>query len=288
VKAKIAFVVLAAIVPFYQQRLDATLGEQRATEEALYVWSGSYVKRLSPGFENVMADIYWLRTVQYFGSQRAFAKDKRYDLVEPLTQITVALDYRFEIAYHYGAVFLAEPWPRGADKAERAVALLKQGADATGSWRLRQLEGYFTLVFLNDAPKAAEILLEASKLPGAAYWLKTLAADALSRAGDRELARRIWLSMSEQSEPGAIRANAEFNLQQLKALDERDALQEAVIAFEAETRRRPRSLRELSVVRAGKIPVVDPAGVPYEYDEASGLVSVSRKSSMWRRPIAHL
>lgn len=287
-KAKILLIVLAAIVPFCQRRIDATLGEHRATEEALYVWSGGYVKRLSPGFENVMADVYWLRTVQYFGGQRAFAKEKRYDLLEPLTQITVTLDPRFEIAYHLGAIFLAEPWPRGADKAEKGVALLKQGADATGSWRLRQLEGYFTLVFLHDARKASEILLEASKLPGAAYWLKTLAADTLTRAGDRELARRIWLSMYEQSEPGTIRANAEFNLQQLQALDDRDALQEAVIVFEKETHRRPRSLRELPRVRTGKLPVVDPAGVPYEYDETSGLVSVARKSTMWRRPLAHL
>jgi len=288
VKAKIALVALAAIVPFCQQRIDAALGEHRATEEALYIWSGSYVKRLSPGFENVMADLYWLRTVQYFGGQRVFAKEKRYDLLEPLTQITVTLDPRFEIAYQYGAIFLAEPWPRGADRAEKSVALLKQGAEATGSWRLRQLEGYFTLIFLHDARKAAEILLEASKMPGAAYWLKTLAADTLARAGDRELARRIWLNMYEQSDPGAIRANAEFNLKALQSLDDRDDLQEAVIAFEAETRRRPRSLRELPEVRTGKLRVMDPVGVPYEYDETSGLVSVSQKSSLWRRPREHL
>ena len=78
-------------------------------KQVLYVWSGSHVRRLSPGLENVLADVYWLRTVQYFGGQRAFATDKRFDLLAPLIDITTTLDPRFEMAYRYGAVFLAEP-----------------------------------------------------------------------------------------------------------------------------------------------------------------------------------
>jgi hypothetical protein len=287
-KQKLAIVLLAALVPISQRRVDRALGENRGAEEALYVWSGEFLKRLCPGFENLMADIYWLRTVQYFGGQRAFATHKRYDLLEPLTNITVTLDPRFEIAYQYGAIFLSEPHPTGAGQPEKGVALLKRGAAAAASWRLKQFEGYFTLAFLNDHRGAADILLEASAMPGAAYWLKTLAADVLSRAGDRQVARRIWQHMREQSEPGSIRANAELNLLHIDALDGRDNLQAEISAFRNRTGRLPRSLAELPPVAARKLPVKDPTGVVFEYDEASGTVSISKQSSLWRTPIEHL
>ena len=39
-----------------------------------------------------MGGIYWLRAVQYYGSQRAFATDKRFENLAPLIEITNALD----------------------------------------------------------------------------------------------------------------------------------------------------------------------------------------------------
>jgi hypothetical protein len=288
VKLKVALVLLALLVPLSQRRVDRALGERRAVEEALYIWSGEYLKRLCPGFENLMADVYWLRTVQYFGSQRAFATDKKYDLLEPLTNITVTLDPRFEIAYQYGAIFLSEPHPMGAGQPEKGVALLRRGAEASGSWRLKQFEGYFTLVFLQDSRRAAEILLEASRMPGAAYWLKNLAADVLTRSGDREVARRIWSHMHEQSQPGSIRENAVYNLMRLDAMDMRDALQHQVLVVLNRTGQLPRSLEEVPLVAARRLRTADPTGVPFEYDPKSGTVSLSKKSTLWRTPRAHL
>ena len=105
-----------------------------------------------PGFENVMADLYWLRTVQYFGGQRVFAREKRFDLLQPLVDITTTLDRKFEIAYRYGASFLAEPYPIGAGKPEEAVALLERGAaNLPRSWLLRQNLGFYAYFFLRDS-----------------------------------------------------------------------------------------------------------------------------------------
>ncbi len=60
-------------VPWSQARIDERLGSFRAQEEVLYLWSGEHVRRLFPGFEGLAADIYWLRTVQYFGGERVFS-----------------------------------------------------------------------------------------------------------------------------------------------------------------------------------------------------------------------
>ena len=101
--------------------VDARRGRVPGPGGGLYLWSGQHVRRLVPGLRDLLADIYWLRTVQYFGGQRAFAKDKQFELLEPLTDITTTLDPRMEIAYRYGAIFLAEPHPVGAGEPRKAV-----------------------------------------------------------------------------------------------------------------------------------------------------------------------
>jgi hypothetical protein len=274
----------AAAIPWTQRRIDGSLGGHRAAEEAgLYLWSGAHVRRLVPGFESVAADLYWIRTVQYFGGTRAFSRDRNFALLEPLTDITVTLDPRLDIAYRYGAVFLAEPKPAGAGRPHNAVKLLERGVAANpDNWRLRKELGYFHYIFLNDAHTASRILLEAADLPGAAYWLRTLAADMLGRGGDRETSRAIWRQMYEEEEHGAIKQNALTHLQILASLDQRDALQIRVLEFGHRAGRRPHSLQEL--VTSGLVPALpeDPRGVPFEYDAKTGVVSVSPRSPLWR------
>src|SRR6185436_6174550 len=80
---RLALLLLAAasLVPASQARIDQRTGTFRAQEEVLYLWSGEHVRRLVPGFESLAADIYWLRTVQYFGGQRLFVSGKRFELL---------------------------------------------------------------------------------------------------------------------------------------------------------------------------------------------------------------
>ena len=125
--ARLLTLAAAAAVPFLQARVDAARGGFRAQDDVLYLWNGGHVKRMVPGFEQLAADIYWLRTVQYFGAERAFAVEKRFELLYPLIDITTTLDPRMEIAYRYGAVFLAEAHPTGAGRPDLGIALLERG-----------------------------------------------------------------------------------------------------------------------------------------------------------------
>jgi hypothetical protein len=279
----VLLVGLAAAIPWVQSRIDAELGMFRAQEEVLYLWSGPQVKRMVPGFEGLAASIYWLRTVQYFGGQRVFARAKRFELLEPLIGITTSLDPRLEIAYRYGAIFLSEPPPVGAGRPRSGIALLERGAKALPrSWRLRQDLGFFYFLFLHDADTASRILYEASEVPGAAFWLKTLAADVLVKEGDRTKARRMWRQMYDQAEEGVIRANAEHQLAILDGLDQADRLTEAARAFERTYERFPRDLREVAASGIARDRVVDSTGILFDYDPAAGRVRISRTSTLWR------
>jgi hypothetical protein len=278
--------VAAAAVPFVQARVDGALGGYRSQEEVLYLRTGAQVKRLVPGFEQLAADVFWLRTVQYFGGERAFAANKRYELLDPLIEITTTLDPRMEIAYRYGAVFLAEARPIGAGRPDLGVAVLERGLrNNPASWRLAQELGFFHFVYRKDARRAAEVLVEATKIPGAAFWLKNLAAEILGKGGERAIARRMWREMFEQSEAGAMRENARIHIEVLDAADAADELNRVVAQFVLRTSRPPRSLDELATAGLARGPFVDPAGTPFDYDLPTGRVSVSRTSPLFREEV---
>lgn len=276
-----AFFLLIPAIPLCQARADRWADSLAAERQVLYLRSGDEVRRLCPGFEGLMADVYWLRTVQYYGGQRAFATEKHYELLRPLIDITTSLDPRLELAYRYGAIFLSESAPFGAGKPLEGVAVLERGVRALpASWRLRWDLGSLWYFFLGDQRHAAQVLVEASRIEGAPYWLYTLAGSILVKE-DRVVAREIWRRQYETGEE-TIKENAAYHLQILDALDARDALAALVKTFAAKEGRPPGSLSEL--VSAGLTPSIprDPAGVEFGYDPRTGKVQISRASRLWR------
>jgi hypothetical protein len=277
-----AWVPAVAALPFLQARIEAITGPFRAQEEVLYL-SAQELRWLAPGFEDVMADLYWLRAVQYYGGKKAFTVARRFDLLLPLIDVTVTLDPRFEIAYEYGATFLAEPWPAGADQPQAAVDLLRRGVgNMPTSWQMRKTLGLFYFFFLKDAKRASEALLTGADLPGAPPWMRSLAGQVLVKGGERMASRQLWLSVYETSPPGSLRDNALLHLRYLDSLESLDRLQAALDQFAAARGRPARSLDELREMRLPAATMVDASGTPFKYDPATGQAFIGRSSPLWR------
>jgi hypothetical protein len=275
------FLAIAAV----QSRIEGELGQYRATEEILYIDNPAVLKKLLVGFENVAADLYWLRTVQYFGGKRRDAANKNYDLLEPLLRITVTLDPKFKIAYTYGATFLSEPFPRGAGMPSKGIALIEEGIrQHPDHWRFYLDKGFIYYWHLRDFQKAAEIFLEGAKIEGAPYWMKTTAGRILLEGGDRQMSRALWQVNHDSAETEQQRENAALHLRQLDALDQIDALRRLAGQLEERTGRYPGSWSEL--VQAGLLPGIptDPTGTPYVLDPVNRAVAVSEKSKLGRLP----
>src|SRR5579862_2846275 len=71
------------------------LRPQASLEDVLYVSSPKILKRASLGYEGLLADVYWTRAVQYFGSRRG----SNVNLLAPLLEITTSLDPHLIPAY---------------------------------------------------------------------------------------------------------------------------------------------------------------------------------------------
>ena len=132
--------IVALVVALLAGAVQVQAARERAfpanatDEESLYVRSGVTLRRLSGAYTAVAADVYWIRAIQYYGgTKRRLAAQQQgpepppliaalpppdFGLLYPLLDITTTLDPRFNIAYRFGAVFLAEVYPSGPGRPE--------------------------------------------------------------------------------------------------------------------------------------------------------------------------
>jgi hypothetical protein len=212
-------IVGLAVSAAAQNWMDARRRVPAQVEETLYLNSGEAIKRASVGFDSLMADVYWIRTLLYFGREfeRQRGANETFDvsqlkLLEPLLNITVELDPRLLAAYRFGAVFLPEI------NAESAVRFVELGVrNNPGEWRLYQDLG-FVHWRRNQFREAADAYARGAKLPGAPAWMRPMSALMLAKGGDRETAREMFRRLHEESDDPFVKQVSE---EQLKLLDQR-------------------------------------------------------------------
>jgi len=233
-------------------------------EDALYINSPKMVKRVSLGFDGLMACIYWTRTVQYFG-HRHFQREYTYNELAPLLEITTALDPHLIPAYHFGASFLAPAPPNGAGQPDRAIRLMEYGIQQNpDNWRLYYDLGFVYYTELRDFKSAGDVFARGSRVPGAHPFLKVLAADMATHAQDFATARLLWSAAYESSTETNIRQNALEHLRAIQVDEDVTNLQNAVSRFVEGQGRIPTSLWEIASAEHLQGVPVDPDGVPYE------------------------
>jgi hypothetical protein len=264
------------IVPV-QQQIDAELKSAGMFADILYFPSGQWLRRASLGHEGLLADIYWTRVVQYFGRQR-LERATQFELLGPLLNITTELDPHLLIAYRFGAIFLAEPPPRGAGRPEEALQLLRRGIVANPEyWRLWQDLGFIYYWDLKDYDSAARVFQAGSERPGAMVWMKVLAATVSAEGGAIRTSRLLWSEIYRQAANDQIRQRAREQLAALTAQEDLQNLDRLLAEFQEHQGRRARSLQDLVAVGLLRGIPVDPSGAPYRVD-ADGRARLSSKS----------
>jgi tetratricopeptide (TPR) repeat protein len=266
---------------------DRVYGEPAAGDAALYIRSGDALRRMSLSFTPLLADVYWIRALQYFGGMRLKPLSSRnYDLLYPLLDITTSLDPRFNIAYRFGSIFLSEGYPGGPARPDQAIALLEKGFRANPArWQYLQDIGFVHYWWLGDYRTAAAWFQKAADVPGAPWWLRSLAAVTLAQGGDRRSSRVLWQSLRESADNEWLRTTATFRLAQLDALDGIDQLTAVAAAYKARTGGFPASWDALIRARLLAGMPVDPRGVPFALDAATGAVTLGPDSPLHPLPV---
>jgi len=175
--------LLFAAIAALQVKIDAGTRAYTPESEELLLRSGTALKKMSLGYDSLLADIYWTRAVQYYGN-RAGIDGAKFDLLWPLLDIATTLDPKLIIAYRFGAIFLSEPPPAGAGRPDLAIELVKRGiAENPEQWHLNADLGFLYYWRMKDYPNAAAAYLDGSKNPKAPVWLKLMAARITEKGG---------------------------------------------------------------------------------------------------------
>jgi hypothetical protein len=245
----------------------------------LYTRSGPAVKRMALEFDALASDVYWIRAIQHYGGDRlSRGGSGKYELLQPLLDITTTLDPFFTIAYRFGAIFLSEQPPGGPGRPDQAIALLQKGVAAQPqNWQYMHDIAFVHYWHRHDPVTAAIWFQRAANEPGAPEWLRPLAATMLS-SRDRSSARVLWQQIL-QSDEAWLRRTAQRSLLQLQALDQIDELQARVAKAEIPAGRR---VTWIDLVRRGLLPgiPVDPTGEPYVLDPDTARVTLARSSTL--------
>ena len=244
---------------------------------------GAKLKNWSLGFEGLLADWYWMRSLQYVGNKVLNSKEDislenltplNPRLLYPYLDNATTLDPKFLGVYEFGAVVLP-----AIDK-EQAIKLTEKGIrDNPNSFRLYQHLG-FIYWRLEDYRKAAEVYEQGSKIPGAPLFLRQMAAKMNTDGGSRATAREIYRQMLEDSEDKQAKENASKRLLRLDYLDEQEIIQKSLDDFRQKNNRCANNWRELApLLQNAKLPngkdfrvdnqanLVDPGGAAYILDK---------------------
>jgi hypothetical protein len=282
--ATVVIVLLAAAVVGRQaveDRARATFLSQAQAGDYLYIQSPETLRRASLSYSAVVADLYWIRAVQYYGGTRLSSGAKNYDLLYPLLDLTTSVDPLFDIAYRFGAIFLAEEYPGGAGRPDLAIALLQKGLRAQpGKWQFGQDIGFVYYWWLRDYTSAADWFNRAGEMPKAPEWLKPLAAVTLAQGGNRASSRTLWTNIVRNAELEWVRRQGDFRLKQLDAMDGMDIVGRFVERYRNSVGALPTSWDDM--IRAGIIRGIpsDPTGMPFRLDPSTGKVTLDPQSSL--------
>lgn len=246
-----------------QHRIDAERAAMHQERDELVLQSGKLVKALSLEYAPLMADFYWTRVVQYYGEKRA-KHEANFELLWPLLDLTTTLDPNLLVAYRFGATFLSEPSPRGANRPDLGVELLERGIRANPEyWRFYEDLGFVYYFEMKDYAKASAAFEEGSKNPDAQIWMKVMAAKIAAEGESLSTSIFLWNEVYQTTKDPQVKQNALTHLQLLKV--EQDCKQLDALADEFQKRlgRRPARISEL--VQAGLLPRLpaDPLGYAY-------------------------
>lgn len=201
-----------------------------------------FLKSISAGFDNAIADYYWIKTVLYFGriasgddlemmskllkddiketeeyKQWKFEADNRYKYLPDMLNIVTGLDPYFIQPYLLGGLILS----LNAGQYDKSVEILQKGTKYfPDTWQFPYLLGYNYYFFLNEHEKASEYFRSAAANPGCPAGVKSavasIALDILRKTDKQKVAIDFLQIMIDQATSSEMKEQFKSLLQEME------------------------------------------------------------------------
>jgi hypothetical protein len=243
-KKIIVVVLLLLLIASFSYRIDLKRSHHELIGELMYFPSGMALRALSMGFYAPLADLVWLRFIQYYGEHRH--TDQRFDIMFHILDILTTLDQHFTYAYTLGGLMLTHD----AERPDQARQLMRKGIDTNpDDWRMPFIYAFVHYVFLREYRTAHAYFRLSSQRPDAPDMAQRWAAFVLHyKMDDLQSALALWTDLYNTTENPEERAIAEKYIKDIVMKLTIELLQTKLEAFMSKTGRLPASLGELVAV----------------------------------------
>jgi hypothetical protein len=270
-RAALAALALAAFALTAAARwtLEPEASARGAVRDPAWLPSGKMLRTVSCGQRLLLADIYWIKAVQYVG-ETVLVKVPRWEALYPLAEIVTDLDPRFGYAYQVAGSNLAGL----AHRYEEAGRILKKGMkNLPDRWTLPFVHATNKFLYEQQYAEAAEYARRAAEV-GKRPHLALLAANlsALANTDDEYRTAIAFLDQAlAETDTPELKLELMERRTRIRTFQALASLERAIEARRARTGLLPARLAELVPVDIPAIPA-DPSGGRFLYDPANGVV----------------
>ncbi|MEW6364563.1 MAG: hypothetical protein AB1714_07975 [Acidobacteriota bacterium] len=270
-------VAQVALIYRLQLRIDGLRAHLPAGYEVLYLPTGKHIQLLSFGYQQLLADVIYLWSIQYTGDTEA---PDRFARVEHMYTVISDLDPNYVDPYQVGAMMMV--YEMG--DLSMAFHTLDRGIkNLPNNWQIPVDAGFYAFIEARNYDLAIHYFRIASERPGAPGVVRRMLADMYRRKGDLATAVAFWEELY-RSAPDAdsrrIAYNHYFDLTQVLHVK---ILRQAIDAYSAVYGHRPARLSRL--VDAGLLRELprNLEGSEYLYDPRTGEVKAPAPFKLNRR-----
>ena len=282
----VAVVLLTTVVAITGRELDDAATRAQRVSGPIYLPRAEYLRPMSLGWQNVLADVLWFHTISYFGEH--FRSDRTYPWLAQMCDLITELDPRAEHVYRFAGFIL--PWE--ADQVDAGIALLEKGTrQLPDSWLLAYYAGFSYYFFKDDYVHAIAHLRRAIGLPGVHPTVAAMAALLSAEQYGPETTVAFLTELEGSVESDDLRHIVQQKLQEAQAAATLQRLNTALDTFHARFGYYPivvealtqQGLVDASAAPSGEVYVVDP--VAAQVRAASGFAPARLHQSRIRQKV---
>jgi hypothetical protein len=192
------------------RKLDKFQSPLKTIAVYMYIPSGDFLKHFTFGFNQVIADYFWIKTVGYFGEH--LMSDRHYPWLYHMLDLVTTLDPQFIWPYYFGGITLSLE----AQQVEQSNLILKKAIHYYPyNWHFLFFLGFNYWYHDNNLLQAATYLKRAAMQPNAPRYLKTFPARLYSEAGQKDAAIQFLLEMKKNTQDIQMRAEIEKRIEEI-------------------------------------------------------------------------
>ena len=266
--------IIAALLFFafqIQKNIDTQKGLHKKEGIDIVVPSGQYMKVAVLGYNNVVADLYYLKAHQYVGTQEVRKAD--FPQLYPIIDLVTDLDPKFLTPHLFGGLVLS----LSGMHVDESILILKKAYKMDPTvWQTGFYLGFNYWYYLQEYDRAVEYTSKAATQPGAPSFLSTLAANLYAESKRPDMAIDFLKNLKETTKDEDAKKDIDARIMLAEVTRDAQILEDAIERFKKKHNKMPAALDDLTKKGIIDSIPIEPNGGYYYIDKEKGEVKSSK------------